>query len=165
MGTPGYIAPEQYLGKDVDNRVDIFAAGAVFYEMLTGGPPFSGSRESVMYKVCHETVPLPSAVAGKAALARFDAIALRALARRAEDRYVSADRFRAELLAAYDQPVSPTVSEETLVIDAGRSLDSGEGSTPRGSALKSSGVLVFPSAVAAARYAAAQAVELAKVKS
>ena len=141
MGTPGYIAPEQYLGKDVDNRVDIFAAGAVFYEMLTGGPPFSGSRESVMYKVCHETVPLPSAVAGKAALARFDAIALRALARRAEDRYVSADRFRAELLAAYDQPVSPTVSEETLVIDAGRSLDSGEGSTPRGSALKSSGVL------------------------
>jgi serine/threonine-protein kinase len=141
MGTPGYIAPEQYLGKDVDNRVDIFAAGAVFYEMLTGGPPFSGSRESVMYKVCHETVPLPSAVTGKAVLARFDAIALRALARRAEDRYASADRFRAELLAAYDQPVSPTVSEETLVIDAGRPLDSGEGSTPRSGALKSSGVL------------------------
>jgi len=142
MGTPGYIAPEQYLGKDVDNRVDIFAAGAVFYEMLTGGPPFSGSRESVMYKVCHETVPLPSVVAGKSALARFDAIALRALARRPEDRYASADRFRAELLAAYDQPVSPTVSQETLVIDAGRAIDSGEGSTPRSGAPKSSGAAV-----------------------
>ena len=137
MGTPGYIAPEQYLGKDVDNRVDIFAAGAVFYEMLTGGPPFSGTRESVMYKVCHETVPLPSVVAGKPALARFDAIALRALARRPEERFHSAERFRADLLAAYDQPVSPTISEETLVIDAGRSIDLGEGSTPRSGALKS----------------------------
>jgi len=54
MGTPGFIAPEQYLGREVDHRIDLFAAGVVFYELLTGQPPFSGSKEGVMYKVCHE---------------------------------------------------------------------------------------------------------------
>ena len=34
MGTPGYIAPELYLGSDVDHRVDIFAAGVLFYQLL-----------------------------------------------------------------------------------------------------------------------------------
>jgi serine/threonine protein kinase len=136
MGTPGFMAPEQYLGKQVDHRVDIFAAGVVFYELLTGTPPFSGSKEGVMYKVCHEAVQPPSVVAGKPELACFDAIALRALAKRRQDRYTSADRFRSELLEAYDQPVSPTVSEETLIRDVVRADDPGEAS-PRSGARKS----------------------------
>jgi len=99
MGTPGFIAPEQYLGEEVDHRVDLFAAGVVFYELLTGKLPFSGSKEGVMYKVCHEAAVPPSIVSGKPALARFDAIALRALAKRPQDRYSSADNFRSDLLA------------------------------------------------------------------
>jgi serine/threonine protein kinase len=119
LGTPGFIAPEQYLGTEVDHRIDIFAAGVVFYELLTGQPPFTGSREGVMYKVCHEDAQPPSVVSGRPSLARFDAIALRALAKRPQDRYASAERFRYELLAAYDQPVSPAVAEETLILDSG----------------------------------------------
>jgi predicted Ser/Thr protein kinase len=137
MGTPGFIAPEQYLGREVDHRVDIFAAGVVFYELLTGETPFSGSKEGVMYKVCHETVQPPSVVSDKPALARFDAIALRALAKRPQERYPSADKFRADLLAAYDQPVAPTVSEETLIRDAGKMNDSGDPSSPRSGSRKS----------------------------
>jgi len=138
MGTPGFIAPEQYLGREVDHRVDIFAAGVVFYELLTGETPFSGSKEGVMYKVCHETVQPPSVVAGKPSLARFDAVALRALAKRPQERYPSADKFRSDLLSAYDQPVSPTVAEETLIRDVGRINDSGDPSSPRSGSRKSS---------------------------
>src|SRR5438132_78425 len=145
MGTPGFIAPEQYLGREVDHRIDLFAAGVVFYELLTGQPPFSGSKEGVMYKVCHEAAVPPSIVSGKPALARFDAIALRALAKRPQDRYASADKFRADLLAAYDQPVSPTVSEETLIRDAGRAGNEGEPSSPKsGSRSSSRGVAPSP---------------------
>jgi serine/threonine-protein kinase len=137
MGTPGYMAPEQYRGEDVDHRADVYAAGVVLYELLTGAMPFSGSREEMMYKTCHEGAKPPSVVAGKPELARFDAVALRALAKRSQERYPSADRFRCDLLAAYDQPVSPTVSEETLIRDAGRSADPGEPSSPRSGARKS----------------------------
>jgi serine/threonine-protein kinase len=138
MGTPGFIAPEQYLGREVDHRVDLFAAGVVFYELLTGKAPFSGSKEGVMYKVCHEAATPPSIQSGKPALARFDAIALRALAKRPQDRYPSADKFRADLLTAYDQPVSPTVSEETLIRDLVKVNNSGESPSSKGSARKSS---------------------------
>jgi serine/threonine protein kinase len=146
MGTPGFIAPEQYLGREVDHRIDVFAAGVVFYELLTGKPAFSGSKEGVMYKVCHEAAVPPSIVSGRPALARFDAIALRALAKRPQDRYASAEEFRSDLLAAYDQPVSPTVSEETLIRDAGRAGDAGEPSSPKSGSRKSSrGVGATPS--------------------
>jgi serine/threonine protein kinase len=144
MGTPGFIAPEQYLGREVDHRVDIFAAGVVFYELLTGETPFSGSKEGVMYKVCHETVQPPSVVAGKPALARFDAVALRALAKRPQERYPNAEKFRTDLLAAYDQPISPTVAEETLIRDVGRVNDSGDPSQPRSGSRKSSRTPAWP---------------------
>jgi serine/threonine protein kinase len=129
MGTPGFISPEQYLGKDVDHRVDLFAAGVVLYELLTGETPFGGSKEGVMYKVCHEAAVPPSVAAGNPALARFDSIVLRALAKRPDDRYPCAGKFREDLLEAYDQPVSPTVSEETLIRDAGGAGENGEGSS------------------------------------
>jgi eukaryotic-like serine/threonine-protein kinase len=134
MGTPGFIAPEQYLGTEVDHRVDIFAAGVVFYELLTGQPPFSGSREGVMYKVCHEDASPPSVVTGKQWLARFDVIAQRALAKRPQERYRSAEEFRSDLLDAHDQPVSPNVSEETLMRDTRAMVDRGEPPSSRGGA-------------------------------
>jgi predicted Ser/Thr protein kinase len=131
MGTPGFIAPEQYLGTEVDHRVDIFAAGVVFYELLTGKPPFSGSTEGVIYKVCYEPALPLSVMTGKASLARFDAIAMRALAKNPQDRYPSAHKFRADLLAAYHQPVSPTISQETLIRDAVPAIAAAEVPTPR----------------------------------
>jgi tRNA A-37 threonylcarbamoyl transferase component Bud32 len=119
MGTPGFIAPEQYLGRDIDHRVDLFAAGVVLYELLAGQPPFTGTKESVMYKVCHEAARQVSAAAGNSSYARFDPVVERSLAKLAEDRYASAAHFRAELLAAHDRPVSSTVSEQTLIREAG----------------------------------------------
>ncbi|MGS0755303.1 serine/threonine-protein kinase [Roseateles sp. GG27B] len=58
IGTPGYMAPEQYIGEQFDHRVDVFAAGVLLYRLLTGKAPFAGTGESVMYHIMH-TQPQP----------------------------------------------------------------------------------------------------------
>lgn len=61
IGTPGYMAPEQVMGHDVDKRADIYAMGVLTFEMLTGRLPFIGSnRMEVAYATVNS--PLPSAV-------------------------------------------------------------------------------------------------------
>jgi eukaryotic-like serine/threonine-protein kinase len=51
IGSPKYMAPEQILGKKVDQRADIYAVGVMLYEMLTGVPPYSrGDHMAVMYQ-------------------------------------------------------------------------------------------------------------------
>jgi serine/threonine-protein kinase len=51
IGSPKYMAPEQILGKRVDERADIYALGVILYEMFTGAPPYSrGDHMSVMYQ-------------------------------------------------------------------------------------------------------------------
>jgi protein kinase-like protein len=61
IGTPGYMAPEQVMGHDVDKRADIYAMGVLTFEMLTGRLPFIGSnRMEVAYATVNN--PIPSAV-------------------------------------------------------------------------------------------------------
>ena len=51
IGSPKYMAPEQILGKKVDERADIYSLGVIMYEMLAGNPPYSrGDHMSVMYQ-------------------------------------------------------------------------------------------------------------------
>src|SRR5579871_2643451 len=101
MGTPGYIAPEYYFSIPIDHRVDIFAAGVVLYELLSGETPFRGSPEAVMRAVCYEDPAAPSSTGFRRPLTQYDAIVARALQRKVEDRYPSAASFRQALLAEY----------------------------------------------------------------
>jgi serine/threonine-protein kinase len=99
VGTPSYMAPEQYTGLPVDNRADLFAAGVMLYEMVTGVKPFSGSQEAIAYQICHEAHPPPSQI--DAALPRaLDNVLDRALAKKKEQRYASAAEFSRALSAA-----------------------------------------------------------------
>src|SRR6266542_5829697 len=89
MGTPRYMAPEQVRGEPVDARCDLFAAGAILFEMLTGRPAFDGRTAA---EVLHATLQeQPPALAGSSAVAAVDRVIRRALAKRPADRQPSAE--------------------------------------------------------------------------
>ena len=113
FGTPQYLPPEQVLGQPVDARGDLFAAGAVLYEMLTGRSPFAGdSLPEIVHKIAYEHLP---ALGGSPAVAVADRVIHKALAKRPQDRYQSAaamaDELRAPMLlidsGALSAPVRP----------------------------------------------------------
>jgi serine/threonine protein kinase len=117
MGSPGYMAPEQYTGERVDRRADLFAAGVVMYQLLTGARPFAGSVESIPYKICHVEPPLPSEAEPDRGWERYNAVITKALAKKPDERYQTANEFRAAILEAYAKPVAATVSEETIIAE------------------------------------------------
>ncbi len=85
MGTPSYMAPEQFQGVRTDQRSDLYGAAAVLYHMLTGSPPYGS--QVVRYLAGDDRVPLDPLPAGAS---HFEPLLTRALARDPEDRYESA---------------------------------------------------------------------------
>ncbi len=120
MGSPGYMAREQHKGDAVDWHADIFAAGVVLYQLVTGTQPSSGSTEQLADKVCYEWPPAPSVAAPGRNLERYDAVVAKALSKSPQDCYTSASEFKAAILEAYAEPVSPTISEETIINEPAR---------------------------------------------
>lgn len=97
IGTAQYLSPEQARGETVDTRSDIYSAGCVLFELLTGRPPFVGdSPVSVAYQHVREAVVPPSSVASDIP-EPLDQVTLKALAKDRETRYQSAVEFRADL--------------------------------------------------------------------
>ncbi|WP_218511617.1 serine/threonine-protein kinase [Variovorax sp. dw_308] len=99
IGSPGYIAPEQYTDREIDRRVDVFSAGVLLYRMLSGTTPFVGTDDAIMYKIVYEAHKPLSEQAKEPALAPFDAVLDRALAKNPAERYASALAMRTALLA------------------------------------------------------------------
>jgi eukaryotic-like serine/threonine-protein kinase len=99
MGTPSYMAPEQVAGSRVTPAADIFAAGTVLYELLTGSRPFGGpTLHSVMYRILNdEPPPLAELVPGLPS--ELEHIVRRAMAKEIDDRYQSALEMAAALTA------------------------------------------------------------------
>jgi len=115
IGTPGYMAPEQVLGQPVDARADLFAAGIVLYEALTGRRPFPGdTAAAALSATLYED---PPALVGSPALVALDAPIRRALAKKPGQRYASA-REMAEAVrgaARAAEAASPGVAREAFV--------------------------------------------------
>jgi serine/threonine-protein kinase len=115
IGTPSHMAPEQFLGTPIDRRVDVYGAGVVLFQLLTGRAPFSGDTESLMYRVVHEAAPVPSEVdAGPPRPRGYDSIVAKALAKDREHRFASAAAFKAAVLHQVGVSVNATVSIDTL---------------------------------------------------
>jgi len=91
LGTPAYMSPEQALGeRALDARSDVYAVGALLYEMLTGAPPFTGeSSQAIMARVITHT-PAPPSRARKNVPPYVDAAVLKALQKKPSDRFSSA---------------------------------------------------------------------------
>jgi serine/threonine protein kinase len=101
FGTPAYMAPEQALGRPVDGRADLYALGAVLFEMLTGQRPFRGEDPlQVMRAQVAEPAPELGSLAGAQAWCTpaLASLVARALAKRPEQRFASAE----EMIAALD---------------------------------------------------------------
>ncbi|MBX3669975.1 MAG: serine/threonine protein kinase [Rhodocyclaceae bacterium] len=101
MGTPSYMAPEQFMGRQVDGRADVYSAGVVLYELLTNHRPFEGPPAALALQIVNEIHRPPSTHNPQLGPA-IDAVMDRALAKAPEDRYVDARTFSRSLHAAID---------------------------------------------------------------
>jgi serine/threonine protein kinase len=109
IGTAAYLSPEQARGEHVDARSDLYSTGCLLYELITGGPPFTGDTAvAVAYQHVRED-PVPPSAYDETLGPDIDAVVLRAMAKNPANRYQSAAEMRADLLrAAAGEPVQAT---------------------------------------------------------
>ncbi|MGH3192818.1 MAG: Stk1 family PASTA domain-containing Ser/Thr kinase [Streptosporangiaceae bacterium] len=107
IGTAQYLSPEQARGERVDSRSDLYSAGCLLYELLTGRPPFTGdSPVAIAYQHVREN-PIPPSRVDPDVPPWADAIVLKAMAKSPADRYQTAADMRADLQrAASGMPVA-----------------------------------------------------------
>ena len=93
IGTPAYLSPEMIKGQPVDARTDLFSAGVVFYQLLTGKKPFEGSTiTNTMHQILNNEHIPPSSL-NPSVPKEFDTIIRKALAKNPDHRYLTASDF------------------------------------------------------------------------
>lgn len=99
VGTAQYLSPEQARGETVDMRSDLYSAGCVLYEMLTGRPPFTGdSAVAIAYQHVSEVAVRPSTIVPGLPTA-WDSICAKAMAKDRQNRYATAAEFKNDIIA------------------------------------------------------------------
>jgi TolB-like protein len=94
IGTPHYMAPEQVRGAALDGRTDLYAAGAVMFQMLAGRAPFSGSGADVLFAALKEH---PPALQGPPSVIAIDRVIRRAMRKNPDERYLTAAQMTDDL--------------------------------------------------------------------
>jgi beta-lactam-binding protein with PASTA domain/tRNA A-37 threonylcarbamoyl transferase component Bud32 len=124
VGTAQYLSPEQARGELVDARSDVYAAGCVLYELITGEPPFTGdSPVAVAYQHVRED-PIPPSRQNPDVPAALDAVVLKAMSKNPANRYQSAAEMRTDLVRVLSgqrqlAPVIMTDADRDLMLDSG----------------------------------------------
>jgi serine/threonine protein kinase len=117
VGTPAYMSPEQITGGSIDKRTDLFSAGIILYQFLTGEKPFTGGGAwTIAKKIIQEDPPLPSSL-NNAVTPFFDAVVNKALSKSADTRYQSAKDFGVALKRALDGHGEEDDADKTIVGD------------------------------------------------
>ncbi|OKJ17372.1 serine/threonine protein kinase [Kitasatospora sp. CB01950] len=133
MGTPQYLSPEQALGKAVDHRSDLYAAGCMLYELLTLRPPFVGETPLAVVYQHVQDAPVPPSRVNDRVPPQLDALVLRALEKNPDDRFQSADEFRAHVQHALRQ-LHGAVAAGYAADAAGLAANGWDSTPPAGSA-------------------------------
>ena len=107
VGTPKYVAPEQVTEKPkIDGRTDLYAAGVLFYELLTGQPPFVGTPHDVLFAhLGRQPEPLPESIP-----ACVQEVVMKLLRKKPDERYQSAVDLEHALEACEDTMRGPSIS-------------------------------------------------------
>jgi len=131
LGTLHYMAPEQFLGTEVNALADLFAIGVIAYELLTGSKPFYGNSAAVMQQVLNERPADPSLLNAKL-LPLMDRVLQKALAKKREDRFQDAREFSEAFREAIDASLNPggaaaaptpTAPDSAALLNAARLLN------------------------------------------
>ena len=109
LGTVSYMAPEQINGEEADQQTDVWALGAVLYEMLTGQTPFQGDRPvAVMNAISNRTPDSPHALRAEIP-AGVASVVIRALEKPTDKRYPSAAAFLADTKTSHTELTQPVL--------------------------------------------------------
>ena len=115
VGTPAYMSPEQITGANIDKRTDVFSAGIILYQFLTGEKPFTGSGAwTIAKKIIQEEPPLPSSL-NNAITPMFDAVVNKALAKNPDNRFQSARDLGVALKRALEGKGEEDDADRTIV--------------------------------------------------
>ncbi|HEY6104373.1 MAG TPA: serine/threonine-protein kinase [Anaeromyxobacteraceae bacterium] len=104
VGTPNYLSPEQARGEPLDARSDLYSVGALLYELVSGHPPFVAPNPMAVVSAHLTDRPRPLAQEAPGVSPGFAAVVHKALEKRPQDRFQSADEMRAALLGVGDLP-------------------------------------------------------------
>jgi serine/threonine-protein kinase len=124
VGTAQYLSPEQARGELVDARSDVYAAGCVLYELITGDPPFTGdSPVAVAYQHVRED-PTPPSHQNPDISPALDAVVLKAMSKNPANRYQSAAEMRTDMVRVLSgqrqlAPMVMTDADRNLMLDSG----------------------------------------------
>ena len=125
LGTPYCMAPEQFLGQDVNALADLYSIGVIAYELLTGIKPFTGNAAAVMQQVLNKRPADPSKLNSRLS-PLMDTVLQKALAKRREERFQTAREFADAFRAAIDASLKLGATEATQLLpvpDAAALLD------------------------------------------
>ncbi|QQQ62331.1 Stk1 family PASTA domain-containing Ser/Thr kinase [Paenarthrobacter ureafaciens] len=129
VGTAQYLSPEQARGETVDARSDLYSAGCLLYELLTGRPPFVGdSPVSVAYQHVRET-PDKASIHNPEVSEALDSVLAKALQKNRDDRFQDAAAFRRALRAASNGVPVPAVPASEAPTDPNDLVDDDNPST------------------------------------
>lgn len=133
MGSPGYMSPEQFIGSDIGASSDIYSAGVIAYELITGRKPFVGSNVEIMRQVINERPANPSDFNPKISV-QLDWAVQKSLAKKPAERFANAREFADAFVkgieasvraAARDAPPledAPTQKIDSNLLNAARAL-------------------------------------------
>ena len=113
LGTPFYMAPEQYEGHAIDERTDIYSAGVIAYEVLCGRRPFEGQGANLMRQILQEPPP-PASTYERRLPVTIDMVLAKALAKKPQNRYRGAREFLDALRNAFPGS-TPAVAKTTML--------------------------------------------------